>query len=262
MLDTYSKPHGNRFGSYVFDDEIHTNITVEWNWVQENFDLILNNSNTIINVLDGLGFLPDNFDLKNLLSLNQTFDIDIPNIILNNLNISSNDGTVNITQVINNIVDNLFDNSTNIKFLNQTFDEEDIRDFLESLLIPQNSSSILNITNGKLDGEVHVQSIKFIDGKVTLIGVTVEVNGVTVIDVGNVTLTGDQLRLLLPNTTETYTFTIPSPYSILHNTSSPHSIGAFIGELNSAVFEVNHLLIYIFFLIYLKLFCFKIVLFL
>lgn len=108
-----------------------------------------------------------------------------------------------------------------------------------SLMIALLRMCILNITNGEIEGSFHVDSFQVVDGKIVLVGVTIEINNITIIDLGNITLTNVQLASLLPNSTITYTIRIPSPYSILHNTSSPHGVAAFLGELNAAVFEVT-----------------------
>jgi hypothetical protein len=59
---------------------------------------------------------------------------------------------------------------------------------------------------------------------------------------GNLTLTTEQIQNALPDRTITYTLLIPAEYSVMHNSSSPHGVAAFIEELNSAAFKVCILL--------------------
>jgi hypothetical protein len=240
MLATYSDPGGNRFGAYVFDDRIAANVTVDWVWVSDNLELILNNSDAIISLLESNGVIPGS-NLQDVLSLNQDFHQTIPNFILDALNISSSGNpTVNISDVIHTFVDNLLGNNTEIKIFNRTLSESDLIDALESIFLPPNSSSTsINITDILVDGSVQISSIQIVNGEVVLVGVTLEVNNVTLINLGNLTLSAEELKGFLPNSTITYTLEIFSPYSILHNASSPHGVAAFMGELNAAVLQVS-----------------------
>jgi hypothetical protein len=236
MLETYSNPGGDRFGAYVFADQITANVTVDWMWVGENLDLLLNNSDSILSLLEETGVVPSDLNLNDL-------RLD-PQLLLNLLNISSAGGLqFNLTEAIRNFADLLFGNETNanstLTLFNQTFTESDLIDALDSLLLPRNSSSLLlfNVTQLLEGGALEIQSIQIENGEVQLIGVTLVINNRT-LELGNVTLATEQLQSLLPNSTETYSFQIPSPYSILHNTSSPHAVGAFLGELTAAMFQV------------------------
>lgn len=237
MLETYSDPGGDRFGAYVFGDQITANLTVNWLWIGENLELLLNNSDSIISLLEETGVVSD-LNLNDLISIDQRLD---SQIILDFLDIS--DGQqLNLTEAIRTFADLLFGDESSlnatITLFNQTFTESELIDALDSLLLPRNSSSLIRINTTQLEASVAIHSIQIVNGEVKLIGVTLEINNRT-LELGNVTLTSNQLQSLLPNTTETYSFQIPSSYSILHNTSSPHAIGAFLGELTAAMFQVK-----------------------
>jgi len=208
MLKTYTNPHGQRFGGYVYDDEISVNVTVEWLWVRDNMPFLLENFDLFGPFLDGLDINNFNFNFGN-------------NSFIADLNITST------TPAVENALDAIFGNETYIVFNNFTIYRANITDFIDD----NGDFSV----DGGVDGDISFDSLKVVDGDIVLVDLEVTFNNDT-FDVGNVTISAADFNSLLPNETISYTTAIPTEYSVLQNSTSPHAVGVFISELLSAAF--------------------------
>mmetsp|Transcript_200 Transcript_200/g.364 ORF Transcript_200/g.364 Transcript_200/m.364 type:complete len:2007 (-) Transcript_200:174-6194(-) len=236
LLNTYSDPKGNRFGGYVFDDLIRLNLTVDWEWVSDNIDVFLNSSGAIESVLEDLGFLEKDENLGDLLNeYGSEIDINLSDLISG----GNVDGVSpeNAFDAVDGFLDSLFGNASTITVGNNTIEQSAVSGFLESVFgVNLTSVDSFNASEiSSLSGFVSVGSIDIANGNVMLRNVYIEINNQT-IDIGNVTLTAVQIQNLLPSETVAYTFQVPVKYSVLHNSSSPHGVGAFIGELTTAAY--------------------------
>ena len=202
MLSTYSAPEGDRFGGYVYNDTITLNVTVDWIWVQDNIDLLLNNSASILPLLD---------DVLDISIGNNSASFDF--------NISSS------SPFVVNALDAIFGNESYVVVNNVTLYRTNVTDFIDE------NEDIL-VGEG---GELSFDSIEVGDGEIVVVGVEIVINNNT-INLGNFSLTAGDLVVLLPNQTISYSSTIASNYSVLQNSTSPHAVGVFISELVTAAF--------------------------
>ena len=208
----------------MFDDTITANLTVDWDWVSENVDSILDIADTMMEGMEDTDALQD---------FVQDFNINV-NSLLGTGNLTTDE----ISDAVLTQVDGLFGNETSITIGNNTFTEEDILQLLRQAM---NSTAFINATRdagGTMDVSAAFSHFDIVNGTVVLKGVTVTINGVT-IELGDLTLTEQQIQELLPQGVVTYSLAIPAEYSVMHNTSSPHGVGAFLGELTAAAWKVS-----------------------
>lgn len=238
MLDTYTSPDGNRFGAFIFNDTIRVNITVDWDWVSENVDFLLANYDSIIAIGDGLGLISGNSSniLDNVL---QDFNFDVGSLFPN---IGNNLTGDDISGAVVDFVEGIFGNQSSVTLGNTTITEDDILEFLDRVF---NSTAFTNATAGgisinvtTIDGTISFDSIGVVNGTIVISGATLTINGVT-LELGDITLTTEQIQTALPDGTITYSLLVPAEYTVMHNSSSPHGVGAFIEELTTSAFKVR-----------------------
>jgi ABC-type Na+ transport system ATPase subunit NatA len=114
-----------------------------------------------------------------------------------------------------------------------------LNDFLETTF-NVSLPGIFNLTSFNVTptGTASVGSVTYnaADNTFLLSDVTVEINGNTV-DLGDTTVSADQFALFLPDGIGLYEFALPSKYTVMHNTTSPHGIAAFYSELVATAFQ-------------------------
>jgi hypothetical protein len=74
------------------------------------------------------------------------------------------------------------------------------------------------------------------NGNIDFQGVVVVTNGLT-LNIGTISIPVATLIPLLPNNPAVYYITFPAPYTVLHNSSSPHGFAAMRGQLLQAFFS-------------------------
>jgi hypothetical protein len=88
-----------------------------------------------------------------------------------------------------------------------------------------------------LDATLDIEGVEVNSNGIEIIGLSVSI-GDTTFNVGSILLTYQQISDLLPTTTIEYLFIFPrNPYTIMHNTTSPHAVAALNGELVTASFQ-------------------------
>lgn len=230
LLDTYGTSNSDRFGSYVFNDQITVNITANWTWIGDNLESILSNQASIESALQTFGILDEDETLVDLVNSNGAA-IDIVSLLPIPFT------TLNATLVenqVDNFIENLFGNNTSITIQNQTVYKDDLIDFVDELIFNNTINGTLSLTNVTI--EATVDRIIYVNDSIVLVDVTLIINNQS-ISIGNVTITIDQLISLLPIGIVNYVVYLPSPYTVLHNSTSPHGIAAFMGETVAAAFQ-------------------------
>ena len=197
-------PATARLATYRFNDQIPVSLTLNWAWIKLNINYLLSDASITDMIFLSVG--PQSRTV--VIPTGQT-SIDIVNRI--NSTIASNTALVNstglsTTAAITSFITNSISSQLN---KNQTVSLE---------------LSTTSITYQPSNENVVIHSLTITAGTQTL-------------TLGDVTITLTTLVSFLPTTTDTYSFSIPSRYTILHNTSSYHSMAIFNGELRSAFFQ-------------------------
>ncbi len=201
----------DRYGAFLFGDSIPLHLTVDWVWVKEN----INNLNDTIAAIPGAEDAVNSLLADVAPDLNLQFNQTLP---LAALNISSlNDANLDaLTESLFNIsISSLFNVSINSLF-NLT-------------AIDLSQSAVGSIS---ADGVIYDAPTNSFE----LQNVTLTLNNVTT-ELGSVTVPASVFAQFLPDTVEAYDIPIPSQYTIMHNSTSPHGAAAFYGELIETVFQ-------------------------
>lgn len=205
-----------RYGAMIFDDSIPFHITVDWDWVA----VQLNNTGNIGNRTNNL--------LMSVFGEDYSYTVSNNSLLLFNFT-----QTVNITQGIV-LLDNLFNLTTTNLYANVT-----------SVLNRNNITwdQLSNVTNTALvallaqtgSGD---STIEINRNGITL---TLSTNLTGVPDVTQVVawddITFTTVAPFLPTSVQSYNFSLPAAYSVLHNSTSPHALAAWHGELTEAAFQ-------------------------
>ena len=221
----------------MFDDSIQLNVTVDWEWVSENVGFLLENGDLIIGIAETFGLGDTNSSSNIIEDVLQDFSFDLETLFpdLGDDNVTTND----ISDAISDLVEGALGNQTTVLIGNTTLNIMDLLDQIFNSTAFLNATSGVNGVNGtSVEGQLSFNSLEFVNNTIVLRDVTLAINDVSV-DIGDVTLTEAQLQAVLPSGTITYTLFVPAEYSVMHNSSSPHGVGAFIGELTAAAFSVS-----------------------
>jgi ATP-binding cassette subfamily A (ABC1) protein 2 len=189
----------NRLGAYVFGDRIPLQVSVDWAWVA-----------------------------ASLGSLNGTLAA-----------IPGAEGTINdfLAAELSPLQFNLTDVTGPQSLAFDTLEQIVQSAFNISLVDTFNLTNLVNTTLTP-SGSVSVASVRYNAAANTFVlrDVTVTIQGVT-LDGGNAVVPAAQFALFLPQGTGTYTIPLPSRYTIMHNTTSPHGVAAFYSELVATAFR-------------------------
>eukprot|EP01038_Epipyxis_sp_PR26KG_P012006 gene12006-16074_t len=222
-----SKFEDSRYGAYVFDDIVPVNITIDWNWVKNNLNIILQNQNTITSILNGFQIkLP----LSGFTLSGQSLQLNIPTF--NNTNA--------LTDQLISIINNQFNlNITSAQGLINYLDNQ------FNISIPVNITNILNnLNNNNLTNLINNNNFKVTVG----IG-SFSFNSTTdIITFNNVTINGVSIPIsisiplvnvtnLLPNGVQMYEINVQSKYTVMHNSTCAHGALAFGSELIQTAFK-------------------------
>ena len=208
-----------RFGAIVLNDSVAANLTMNWNWVKVNLPWLLQNQ-AIITAAAGAFGLGNNLNFNTLITQNLKIPIAIPNTAIF--------ANVSVAQAA---IDNLL---YRVLGANATLFEEAANNATASIVKALESNRAQNTT-----GYLEASSISYnVNDEVFYLTNVYFVYGNSSILIGNVSVPLSTIISQLPNGEATYFFTIPSEFSVLFNTSSPHSIAAYNGELVSAAFRV------------------------
>jgi ABC-type multidrug transport system ATPase subunit/ABC-type multidrug transport system permease subunit len=227
----------NRYGGYVYDDAIKANITLDWNFIKDQLEANVNSSLTSELIKTAaLTFIGENTTIN-----------------LGNLQIFNGDTIQFNLTAFENFLENRF-NSTNLIesiFGNQTVFEFNLPSFFNA------STFRLNLTNSQLNDQI----VDFIEGlpqslNLTLpnatinLSIEIEKNGIDVIAKSpflpnNTTelfipwknITYSLIEPFLPSGVHSYMFRIPSVVTIMHNSSSPHGLAAWQGEIIESIYQ-------------------------
>jgi ABC-type multidrug transport system ATPase subunit len=204
-LNTIDAAPKDRLGSLIFDDNIRFNVTVNWNYVKHNFVYIRSLAFDVLlafgyNASQGISLTEFNIPaIKTSLPTNFNYT-DIENIINNLLNISSF-----------NLDDNILPDgsvvSGTISASTIQFDKSGEGFTLSDLILT------LDIQNGNTTNQVQID------------------------ETGSIVVTNEEVVALLPDGVQSYVFGLPSPYTIMHNSSSPHAIALYHGQLMESSFR-------------------------
>lgn len=237
-------------GSYVFNDNIALNISINWTWVKENSDEILINVDYLFPLLEFGGLT--SFTLTNANTGNSSGLIAANVIESLNLSGSNNVNATAVANAIQNYLENFVLNTTSvIVSQNVTISSEFLRliilsfgstlnnsvnntQALVQFLVAQSTPESYIITYTGIQYNSTLQAISLLNISVTAVydsGSIVLLTGV------NANIPTSVILNLLPNSTVFYNFSIPSPVTILHNSSSPHGVGIFSGELIESLFQ-------------------------
>lgn len=230
LLRTFKTPHLDRYASLLTNNTIPLNVTVDFTWVKDNLPFFL----TLPQFSD---FLSHTIGSRSFQFSESTtkFESQLNKFLLgNSFNISLFQ-SVTIQQ----------DNVTNALGLNVTL--------INQLLLQGNITAIEQLLNSAILAQTNASTVsgQFSFTKVVydpttnsfiLEGVEVTIDApiipiAVVIPLNNVTVSVAQLLSFLPDGRQFYRTSIPVPYTVMHNSTSPHGVAMFNGELRAAYFE-------------------------
>ena len=197
-------PATARLATYRFNDQIPVSLTLNWAWIKANINYLLSDAAITDMIFSSVG--PQSRTV--VIPTGQT-SINLVNRI--NSTIASNTALVNST--------GLSTSATITSFITNSISSQLNKNQTVSLAL-----STTSIAYQPSNENVVIHSLTITAGTQTL-------------TLGDVTITLKTLVSFLPTTTDTYSFSIPSRYTILHNTSSYHAMAIFNGELRSAFFQ-------------------------
>lgn len=211
----------SRYGAVVYDDSIPFELTVDWAWVQANGPTFFKN-NTYADILAKdliLQIVGTNrtFDITNNQQILQFFGINVtslsafkPNDTLIRTNLDNANTLFNLSLPVNSI----------INFINNISNPVNISQIIDS------GHTTVTITNAGLLFKGDFQPLFTVQ----------KLQPWSSID-------WTLLFSLLPKSGVTTTeYSIPSSYTVMHNTSSTHAVAAWHGELIESIFQTcaNH----------------------
>jgi ABC-type lipoprotein export system ATPase subunit len=182
---------------------------VDWVWVKDNANLIL----------DVISSFPGSDELINSLlsDISPSLTLSPPSVLG-----VQDDAVASIDD------DAVLDYIDTVEVFFQDFLNVTLSDFFNtSDLSAANTSTIVTFDSLTYDS---------VDGLFVFSNVQVTIGG-TDISVGDITVSPANFVLLLPDTVSSYQFYIPSAYTVMHNSTSPHGIAAFHGELTATAFR-------------------------
>lgn len=233
-------------GSYTFNDTVEADVTIDWDWVRDNQDNLLDNIEEVFSILDLLGV--NSFSVAPSVSGRQVG--------------SADEGSNPIEHI----------------FLSEVFD---IPSFREVLLLPQESAAaeggfrLANIllpiveqyyayssTSGRNELVPLAQEILRFHNDASSVPLSFAFSGLVFdnvsqdlllsdlrlsfddaaspgrvsFDVGDIFIPSAAVLAILPDGKETYSFVVPSLLTLLHNSSSAHAVAIFDGELARSLF--------------------------
>eukprot|EP00599_Poterioochromonas_sp_BG-1_P017989 CAMPEP_0173168162 /NCGR_PEP_ID=MMETSP1105-20130129/23088_1 /TAXON_ID=2985 /ORGANISM="Ochromonas sp., Strain BG-1" /LENGTH=1495 /DNA_ID=CAMNT_0014089829 /DNA_START=1445 /DNA_END=5932 /DNA_ORIENTATION=+ len=197
----------SRYAAFIFEDSIHANITVDWEFVKQQFANV-NLSSTLIK---GIAI--------QLLGLNSTYQTSF--YLFNNRVVR-----LNLTD-LENVFKTRFNNTLRgqLPLINSPF---------VNITLPGFNFSGLNMfLNNVTKNQQYTAS-----WKLTSAGVSVSLSNPPIKElIPWESITPNMIISLLPTDVRNYQFYIPSPVTIMHNSSSPHGISAWQGELVESLFQ-------------------------
>ena len=216
-------PSGRRLGAIVFEDELQMKLEVDWLWVKKNLGFFLENANLLESLLPSIGLSGDYFSKPQTIHIPASFisgflkqqkvnpsnTADRLSNFKNLIRATSRAANLNISAV------NVFLNSTEFNSLNITG------------AVDGNSKQSATIQFEGLDSDRR---------GVTLHKVKVESRGEKA-NIGDLQLKASVIRSFLPDHSIEYIVYVPSSVTVLHNSTSPHGIAAFRGEVVSAAWQ-------------------------
>ena len=216
-------PSGRRLGAIVFEDKLQVKLEIEWSWVKTNLGFFLENANLLESLLPSVGLKEDYFTNTQTIHVPASFisaflvqqkvDPSYPTSrqsdFKNLIRATSRAANLNISAV------NIFLNSTDFNSLNIT----GVYD-----------------ANSKQSATIKFKGIDSSRKGITVHKVRVRTRGERFY-IGDLTLKTSLIRSLLPDHLIEYVVYVPSAVTVLHNTTSPHGIAAFRGEVVSAAWQ-------------------------
>ncbi len=222
-LPKESLPFPQRWAGIVMNDSVNMNLTVAWPWVRRNLDFILENREAIEAIGTAFG-LDVNGATGDLIGGSNNINFVLPNTTAVNftaLNSQANPQNSNLTQAQYYV----FLNITNALAAGNGSD-------------PATGNGAFN---GQTEGTIKADQIafNFTSSEVLFTNATLllgpPLNSTT--SLGNVSIPLETVLLqVLPTVKVDYPIAIPSAFSILHNTTSPHSMAIYNGALVSSAF--------------------------
>lgn len=192
----------DRFGAFVFGDQIPLNLTIDWTWVKANIDSM----GEVVGAIPGGEAAINDF----LASITPSLDVALPSTNPNG---------------IDDLIDDTNANAVD-EFLMAAFNVSIFDLFNVSTLVPGTQ------------GEVHVGGVVYEadDNTFTLTDVTLVAGNFTV-QLADATVPASTFALFLPNTVQSFDIPLPSRYTVMHNSTSPHGAAAFYSELVATAFQ-------------------------
>jgi len=213
-----------RWAGLVMNDSVNMNLTVSWPWVRRNLDFILENQAAISAVGAAFG-LDVNAATGDLVGGSNSINFVLPNSTALNFTLINNQVQSNQALNLTAAQYNIFRNITNALAGGNSADPASGQDAF----------------NGNTQGTITASriSFNFTSSEVLFTNATLRLgpplNSTT--NLGNVSIPiRTVLEQVLPTVKVAYPIVIPTPYSILHNTTSPHSQAIYNGQLVASAF--------------------------
>lgn len=213
MLNNFKSPS---YGHFVINDSVRLNVSVNWDWVKAHFITIVKNRVLISQLARSAGIpvpsnslLAGNIFLEGRLFPNQTVQRIAVNALLDSVVLPRNSSSR---------LQSLFKNASSI-----------VRTASNDYPLGGSPTSFSSNSIIFPPPPTPNNTIIFTDVKLTVSNIT--------FDLGNVSVDLTTFIQSLPGGNSYFDVDVPTPYTIMHNTSSPHAINLWNGELTESVFQ-------------------------
>ena len=226
MLNHYVK---KVYGGYLFHDSIHLNVTIDWNWVRKTVGTV-RFSNVSLSSTDLNKYFGIKLDLGTFIGKNQKGTILIPKQSIAKI-ASGLQIPPRILRFLNSSSFSIFNRTINLNPVNGKFNLSAIilsnlpSQFNYSITLPQLNSSISTFSR-RVTFNAVTEDLCFYDANIE-----------TVLGKFKVKQACFALNVL-PSGSVVYNFNQPSKYTIMHNSTSPHALPCFSGELVQSAYQM------------------------
>lgn len=227
LIDTYYSSAVDRRAGLLFKDEIRAALRVDWPSAKTLLYAALDGFGDTEAVLlanvsyaRDLGLLLSDGPLRSLLGASALgLGVALPSQLLDALSLNATLRNVTTLDALVRLIDEQPLVRGNLD-LNGTLSR------VQALF----NRSALSVSLREVAVSVDRVSIVFATDSIRLSGLALGING-TALRIGQVDLSVDLLVALLPDSVKEYAFALPSAYTVMHNSTSPHAFAALRGEL-------------------------------
>lgn len=223
-------------GSYVFNDTISVNLTLDWEWVRANQDQLLGNTEIITQLFGLFAISPFRLPPASRRLFSSTHENQERSYAMSYIF----DGGVFDYNKFAEVLDHEHvDDSVTIILLSifKNFHSNPYK-YVDADLRMLINSSLAMYANGAMSVPVLFTGFSgnLIPNQLEMLNVKMQFDHATH-DIGNVMIQSNVFSALFPDGKQTYSIIAPSMLTVMHNSSSAHATGIFDGELMRSLFD-------------------------